>query len=147
VALSRSRTVATLALIVALAFGVASSAVLAPDADALASIATLTVVEGAVLVHHAGADLVPARVGDIVAAGDVIGTGSGASAEITYFEGSSVRVSAGTELRVESLRADRDTGDQVRETLGRAGGVVTKLIRGDSRYDVRVPSSTASVRG
>ena len=145
-ALSRSRTVAAIALCVGLALGLASSALLAPEADALASIAMLTVVDGAVLVRHAGPDFAPARVGDVVVAGDVIRLGT-ASAEITYFEGSSVRVEAGTELRVESLRASRDTIDEVREKLGRTWGVVTKLISGDSRYDLRVPSATASVRG
>jgi hypothetical protein len=147
VALSRSRTVAATLLIVAVALGVASSAALGPEVDARASIATLTVVDGDVLVHHAGADLAPARVGDVVFAGDAIHAGTGAAAEITYFEGSSVRVEAGTK-RVEKLGAAPGGGAVVGlHTLGRAWDVITKLVSGDSRYDIRVPSSTASVRG
>jgi hypothetical protein len=149
VALSRSRNVAAVVLIVALALGVGSSAVLAPEADALVSRSTLTVVDGAVLVSHGGAEFTSAREGVVLAAGDRIRTGTGAAAEITYFEGSSVRLEAETEIVVESLRTEADGGTVIgmMQTLGRTWHVVTKLISGSSRYEVRTPSSTASVRG
>ena len=148
-ALSRSRNLAAVVLIVALALGVGSSAVLAPEADALVSISTLTVVDGAVLISHGGADFTPARDGDVLNAGDTIRTGTGAAAEITYFEGSSVRLEADTEIVVERLRTEADGGTVIgmMQTLGRTWHVVTKLISGSSRYEVRTPSSTASVRG
>jgi hypothetical protein len=149
VALSRSRNVAAVVLIVALALGFGSSAVLAPEADALVSRSTLTVVDGTVLVSHGGAEFTSARDGDVVAAGDRIRTATGAAAEITYFEGSSVRLEADTEIVVESLRTEADGGTVIAmmQTLGRTWHVVTKLISGSSRYEVRTPSSTASVRG
>src|SRR6266566_4206226 len=147
--LSRSRQVAAVVLIAALALGVGSSAVLAPEADALVSISTLTVVDGAVLIRHGGADFAAARAGDVLNAGDTIRTGTGAAAEITYFEGSSVWLEADTEIVVESLRTEADGGTVIgmMQTLGRTWHVVTKLISGGSRYEVRTPSSTASVRG
>jgi len=149
VALSRSRNVAAVVLIVALALGFGSSAVLAPEADALVSRSTLTVVDGTVLVSHGGAEFTSARDGDVLAAGDRIRTAMGAAAEITYFEGSSVRLEADTEIVVESLRTEADGGTVIAmmQTLGRTWHVVTKLISGSSRYEVRTPSSTASVRG
>jgi len=149
VAMSRPRTTALTVLVGALALGLGSSAVLAPEADALVSISTLTVVDGSVLISHAGSGFAPAREGEVVAAGDTIRTASGAAAEITYFEGSSVRLEADTQIVVESLRSEADGGTVIgmMQTLGRTWHVVTKLISGSSRYEVRTPSSTASVRG
>ncbi len=143
-ALSRSRTVAASALLVALALGVGSTVVFAPEPGALASISMLTVVGGPVLVRHGGADFSQAHVGDVVAAGDTIRTGTEASVELTYFEGSSVRLDADAEIVVESLRTS--DGGAV-HTLARAWNVVTQLIGGRSRYETRGPSATASVRG
>jgi len=144
VALSRSRDVAAVVLIVALALGVGSGVVLAPEADALVSISTLTVVDGAVLISHGGADFSPAREGDVLTVGDTIRTGAGSAAEMTYFEGSSVRVEANAEIVVEGLRTSDDGTVQA---LGHAWHVVMKLISGGSRYETRGPSATASVRG
>lgn len=141
---SRSRRVAAIFLNVAFGLGVASSAVLASAADAFVSSSALTLVDGAVLTSHAGADFAPAREGDVLDAGDTIRTGTGASAEFTYFDGSSVRIEADTEIVIESLRPLNDGAVQ---TLGRAWHVITKLFSGGSRYDVRTPSATASVRG
>ena len=148
-AMSRSRNLAVTALVVALAIGLGSSAVLAPEADALVSISTLTVVDGSVLVSHGGSEFRSAHVGDVINAGDTIRAESGAAAEITYFEGSSVRLEADTQIVVESLRTEADGGTVIgmMQTLGRTWHVVTKLISGSSRYEVRTPSSTASVRG
>jgi hypothetical protein len=149
VSLWRSRNVAAVVLIVALAFGVGSSAVLAPEVDARVSASTLTVVDGAVLISHGAAEFTSAREGDVLVAGDTLRTGPGSAAEITYFEGSSVRLEADTEIVVESLRTEADGGTviSVMQTIGRTWHVVTKLISGSSRYEVRTPSSTASVRG
>ena len=97
-ALWRSRNVAAVVLIVALAFGVGSSAVLAPEVDARVSASTLTVVDGAVLISHGAAEFTSAREGDVLVAGDTLRTGPGSAAEITYFEGSSVRLEADTEI-------------------------------------------------
>jgi hypothetical protein len=143
VALSRSRKVAAVILIVALALDLGSSAMLAPEADALVSTSMLTKVDGPVLISRAGGDFTSAREGDVLAAGDAIHTGARASAEIIYFDGSSVRLEGDAEIVVTSLRADGG----VVQTFGRAWHVITELITGSSRYEVRGPGSTASVRG
>src|SRR5882762_11597708 len=137
--MSRSRAIAAVVLGLALALGLGSSVVLAPQADALALSSTLTVVDGAVFVRHGGSDFRPAREGDVIAAGETLRTERGATAEITYFEGSSVRVDGDTEIVVAGLRTS-DVG--VGRALGRAWHVVTSLISGGSRYEVRTPSST-----
>jgi len=147
--MSRPRNLAAIVLAVALALALGSSAVLAPEADAYVSRSALTLVAGSVLVSHDGSSFKPAHEGDVIAAGDTIRTESGAAAEITYFEGSSVRLEADTQIVVESLRTEADGGTVIgmMQTLGRTWHVVTKLISGGSRYEVRTPSSTASVRG
>jgi hypothetical protein len=148
VALSRSRHVATLVLIVALALGAAASAAFARDAGTVPSASTITVVAGPVLVRHGPAEFKSAQLGDVVAAGDAIRTATGASAELTYFDGSSVRLEGDTEF-VATLRPEtRGSGwSGMIGTIEHSWHVIAKLIAGGSRYDVRAPSSTASVRG
>jgi hypothetical protein len=141
VALSRSR--AAIAIIAALALGAVLSAMLAPEESALGSKSTLTVVDGAVLIGRDG-DFTPAREGDVLTAGDTIRTEVGASGEITYFDGSSVRIDPESELVIVSLRT---SGATVLGTLERTWDVITKLVSGNTRFDIRTPSSTASVRG
>ena len=140
-ALSRSRHVA-FAFVVALALGVGAIALLVRDDDALDSISTLTVVDGPVLIRHANAGFEPAREGDIATAGDTVRTAAGASAEITYFEGSSIRLEGDSQIVVQSLR---DVG--LVQRLNRTWHVVTELVSGSSRYNLHTPTSTASVRG
>ncbi len=142
--MARSRNVAAVVLIVALALGVGSSAVLAPEANARVSDSTFTVVDGAVLISHGGAEFTSAREGDVLSPGDTIRTGTGSAAEITYFEGSSVRLEADTEIVVEGLRAS-DGGTP--QTVARVWHVITELVSGSARYKMGAPSSTASVRG
>lgn len=137
---SRARTVGASVLLVALALG--STAVLAAqEVDAHASSSLLTVVSGAVVISHGGSEFTAAHEGELIAAGDTIRTEVGAAAEITYFDGSTVRLGADTERVVATLTTPR--GD----ALTRAWCVVTKIFAGGSRYDVGTPSSTASVRG
>ena len=140
-ALSRSRHVAS-AFVMALALGAGSTALLARDVGALASVTTLTVVDGSVLVRHDDDGFMPAHAGDLVAAGDTVRTAAGASVEITYFEGSSVRLEGDSQIVVERLR---DAG--LLHRVERTWHAVTELFSGSSRYDVRTPTSTASVRG
>jgi hypothetical protein len=144
VALSRSRNVAATVLVVAVAFAIGRAAVGAREADALVSLSTLTVVDGAVFTSHSGGDFMLARETDVLAAGDTIRTGSGAAAEITYVDGSSVRLDADAELVVRSVRTSNGGTEQ---TLGRAWRAITRVFTGDSRYQLRTPSLTASVRG
>ena len=101
------------------------------------------------VVGHAGQELVDAALGEVIAAGDTIRTGPGATAEITYFEGSSVRIEAGTELVIEALATEADGGTVIAmaQAIGRTWHVVTKLLTPSSRYEVRTPTSAASVRG
>jgi hypothetical protein len=142
-ALSRSRACGAIALIAAL--GVGTTASLSAKTETLVSITTVTLVDGPVLIRHGAGEFAPAGVGDVLAAGDTIRTASGASAEITYFEGSSVRLEPQSEIIIASLRPENDIS--VGRMLTRSWRVVTQLMVGNTRYEVRGPGSTASVRG
>jgi hypothetical protein len=146
----RSRAAATLVVGLVFAFALGSTGALAPDdAAAFGSSSALTRVSGEVLVGHAGESFAPAREGDVLVAGDTIRTGASAVAEITYFEGSSVRLEENTELVITALESASDGGTivTVAQAMGRTWHVVTKLLSGSSRYEVKTPTTTASVRG
>jgi hypothetical protein len=118
--------------------------VLGSERDGVVSRAAVIAVDGPVLLRHGDAGFVAALEGDVVGAGDIVRTGTGASAEIAYSDGSSVRLEADAEIGVVSLRSS-DSG--AAQTLGRVWHVLTNLVSGSSRYEVRGPVSTASVRG
>ena len=146
----RPRVFATLALAQVFILGFGSTAAPAPNgAEARGASTVLTLVSGDVVIGHAGGDLVAAALGEVLAAGDTIRTGPGATAEITYFEGSSVRIEAGTELVIEALATETDGGTVIAmvQAIGRTWHAVTKLLTPSSRYEVRTPTSAASVRG
>jgi hypothetical protein len=60
-----------------------------------------------------------------------------------------VTIDPGTELRIDNAWTNADGGTVVvmTQALGRTWHVVTKLMVGSSKYEVKTPASTASVRG
>lgn len=146
----RPRFYGTLVAGVAFALVLGSTGVVAPDAAAAFGVSSaITRVSGDVIVRHAGGDFAAAHEGDVVAAGDAIRTARDSSAEITYFDGSTLELEADTEIVVDTLATASDGGTVIAmsQVIGRTWHVVTKLISGSSRYEVRTPTSTASVRG
>src|SRR5438874_9451755 len=116
---------------------------------AFAADTTVSVLSGDVSVRHAGAEFAAATDGDVLHEGDTIRTGADGRAVLTYFEGSSVTIEPTSELTIDAVSTASDGGTVVlmTQTFGRTWHVVTKLITGGSRYEVRTPASTASVRG
>jgi hypothetical protein len=116
---------------------------------ALAAATTVTVLGGDVLVSHAAGSFVNATDGEILVSGDIVRTGDGARAILTYFEGSTVSIEPNSELMIEkaSSTSDGSTIVLMQQNFGRTWHVVTKLITGNSKYEVKTPASTASVRG
>jgi ferric-dicitrate binding protein FerR (iron transport regulator) len=117
---------------------------------ALGAATTITIISGDVLVRRGtSASFVMATDGEILSAGDAIRTGDAARAVLTYFEGSTVTIEPNTELAIESASSlsDGSTVVVMRQNLGRTWHVVTRLITGNSKYEVKTPASTASVRG
>src|SRR5688572_5736513 len=146
---ARLRTVAGVSVLAFVAFmTLAASGTL--GGRALGATTMVTVISGDVLVQHgATASFVTATDGEVLAAGDTIRTADGARAVLTYLEGSTVTIEPNSELTIEiaSANSDGSTVVVMQQSVGRTWHVVTKLITGNSKYDVKTPASTASVRG
>ena len=137
---------AALVFLLFLAFGVGGGF----GSRALGASTTVTVISGDVQVRHGViASFVSATDGEVLSAQDAVRTGDGARAVLTYFEGSTVSVEPNTELEIEAASAltDGSTVVVMQQNFGRTWHVVTKLITGNSKYEVKTPASTASVRG
>jgi hypothetical protein len=118
------------------------------------STSTLTVfsiTEGDVFVMKAGTDSwTEAEVGMSLEVGDSIKTGGNSSAEITFSEGSTIQLEAGTEIEIASLDISTDTGSAtvtVEQAIGSIIFRVTKVIDPASRYEVETPAGVVAVRG
>ena len=104
-----------------------------------------TTIEGA----RAGAAFAPALDGEVYATGDLVRANVDGRAVLTFFDGSSLSVDPGSQVKVVALNRVSTDGIQVtiEQSLGRSWSSVQKLKTPDSRYEVRTPSTTAVVRG
>ena len=111
--------------------------------------ATLAVVNTAIEGSRSGAAFAPALDGEVFANGDVVKSNDNGRAVLTFFDGSSLAIDPGSQVRVVSLNRVAGDGLQVtiEQTLGRSWASVQKLKTPDSKFEVRTPSSTAAVRG
>jgi hypothetical protein len=146
---ARLRTTAGLCVLAFVAFmTLAASGTL--GGRAIGAATTVTIISGDVQVQHgATGSFVRATDGEVLAAGDTIRTADDARAVLTYFEGSTVSIEPNSELAIETASAlsDGSTVVVMQQNVGRTWHVVTKLITGNSKYEVKTPASTASVRG
>lgn len=143
--------VAAIGLAFVLAIGLGATGVLTPRAQRTAAGAstTLTIISGAVSVRAAGGEFTAAADGALLSVGDTVRTGSDARAVLTYFEGTTVELEPSSELTIDAASAGTDgsTVLLMTQNIGRTWHVVSHLLTGNSKYEVRTPASTASVRG
>ena len=111
----------------------------------------LSITEGTVSVMKAGTgDWVEAEVGMSLEPGDSIKTGDNSNAQITFSEGSTIELQAGTEIEIASLDISTGTGSAsviVEQTIGSIIFRVTKVVDPASRYEVETPTGVVAVRG
>jgi hypothetical protein len=116
-----------------------------------AALTVFSITEGDVFVMKAGTgSWTDAEVGMSLEAGDSIKTGDDSSAEITFFDGSTIELQAGTEIEITSLDISTDTGSTIitlEQTIGNTISRVTKLLDPASRYEVETPTGVVAVRG
>jgi len=111
----------------------------------------LSITEGDVFVMKAGTnDWMEGAVEMSLGVGDKLKTGDDSSAEITFFDGSTMELEAGTQVEITSL--DFSAGTDVTtitlmQTIGTTISRVTKLLDPASRYEVETPSGVVAVRG
>ena len=119
-----------------------------PAQSAQRAAAVLTVISGDVLMRSAGADFSSATDGAVLYVGSTIRTSADARAIITLFEGSTVELEPASDITIEeATRRSGSTIIELAQSLGRSWHVVTHLTTADSRYEVKTPAATASVRG
>ncbi len=115
------------------------------------TLTTLSAIEGDVSVMEAGTDSwTEGEVGMSLEVGDTVKTGYDSSAEITFFDGSTVELQPDTEIEIVSLdvAADSDsTTITFEQIIGATISRVVNIIDPASSYEVETPSGAAAVRG
>jgi len=115
------------------------------------TLTVFSITEGDIFVMKAGTDSwAEAEAGMSLEVGDSIRTGDNSSAEITFSEGSTIELEAGTEIEIASLDIPADAGSTtiiVEQAIGSIIFRVTKVIDPASRYEVETPAGVVAVRG
>jgi len=111
--------------------------------------ATLAILQTDISAQRSGSDFSPALDGDLLANGDVVKSSANGRAVLTFFDGSTLSVDPGSVVKVLTLNRLANGGIQlvVEQTLGRTWASVAKLKTPDSKFELKTPTSTASVRG
>lgn len=96
-----------------------------------------------------GGDFTPALDGDLLSSGDVVKSSTDGRAVLTFFDGSSLTVETGSVVKVTTLDRLENGGIRlvIEQSLGRTWASVAKLKTPDSKFEIKTPTSTASVRG
>jgi hypothetical protein len=116
-----------------------------------AALTILSITEGDVSVMKAGTeDWIEAEIEMRLKVGDTIKTGDDSGAEITFFDGSTMELEAGTQIEITSLDVSADTGVTtitLMQTIGTTIFRVQKILDPASRYEVETPTGVVAVRG
>jgi hypothetical protein len=122
-----------------------------PPTTPTSTLTMLSITAGNVFVKKAGTDnWILAQVGMSLEPGDTIKTDPTSNAEITFFDGSTIELQAGTQIEIVSLDISADTGSTtitLEQTIGTTLSRVTKLLDPGSSYEVETPTGVAAVRG
>src|SRR4026207_604922 len=95
-----------------------------------------------------GSGCASATDGAVLYVGSTVRTSGDARAVITLFEGSTIELEPASDITIEEATTQNSsTIVQLAQSVGRSWHVVTHLTTADSRYEVRTPAATASVRG
>ncbi|MBI2774226.1 MAG: FecR domain-containing protein [Chloroflexi bacterium] len=143
------RKLAVLLLVVVVAFG-AFVAFAPKSAVEAVNNAVLAVLNPGVDAQRTGdPDFGPAFDGDVFATGDVVRSNDNGRAVLTFFDGSTISVDPKSRVRVVSLTKLADGGIQllIEQTAGRTWTSVSKLASPQSKFEIKTPSLTATVRG
>src|SRR4030042_371987 len=115
------------------------------------TLTTLSMAEGDVLVMKVGTNTwVQGQVGTSLNIGDTVKTGDNSGALVTFFDGSTIELEAGTQIESRSLARVCSTGVTtitLLQAIGTTISRVTALLDPASSYKVETLSGAAAVRG
>lgn len=141
-------------LIQGLSIGAACAVVLAAGAlqagPAPSGSPKATFIKGDVTAGAGGGALAKVKRGAAIAAGSVLKTGEGARAELTFPDGSVVRVGPSSELKLEAAAFDGKTKTvkvEAEVVGGQAWARVATLVGDDAQFKVKTQNAVAGVRG
>jgi hypothetical protein len=111
--------------------------------------ATLSILNTDISAKKGAADFTPGLDGQLLASGDLVKSSANGRAVLTFFDGSILTVDVGSVVRVTTLNRLSNGGIQlvIEQTLGRTWASVSKLTTPDSKFEIRTPTSQATVRG
>ena len=134
-----------------LALSILVASTLAGCGSSPSTLTILSITEGDVFVMKAATDdWIEGAVEMSLEVGDALKTGDDSGAEITFFDGSTMELEAGTQIEITSLdfSADTDvTTITLMQTIGTTISRVTKFLDPASRYEVETPTGVVAVRG
>jgi hypothetical protein len=109
-----------------------------------------TFVKGDVTAGPIGGELAKVKRGKAVPGGSVVKTGEGARAELTFPDGSVVRIGPSSELKIDSAGFDTKTKTvkvEAEVVGGTAWAKVATLVGDDAQFKVKTQNAVAGVRG
>jgi len=109
----------------------------------------LSILDGSASIARGGATFAAAADGDVVNAGDRVQTADRSHAVVTFFDGSTLEIEPATTVQIEEAQVAASGAIAIRisQTIGRTWASVQKLVRADSKFELRSPTLTAIVRG
>lgn len=110
--------------------------------------ATLANFSGDVMVRQNGGEWKPATEGIVLKINDEIKTSAGASAEVALDNGN-VKINEKSQFKIDTMDIDQTSGDKVTYLNLALGKILIQAqkLQGNSKFEVRTPTSTTGVRG
>ncbi|MFC1927851.1 leucine-rich repeat domain-containing protein [Chloroflexota bacterium] len=102
------------------------------------------------VMKEGSASWMEAEAGMSLELGDCIKCGGNSSAEITFLDGSTIELEAGTEIEIVSLDISAETDSSIiklKQTIGSIIFRVTKIVDPASHYEVETPTGVVAIRG
>lgn len=122
---------------------------LAAQRPSAASSTVLTIFTAGAAVSHSSGAFATASDGAILAPGDRVRTDDTGHALVTFFDGSTLELEPATTVQIDAAQPNPDgsIAIELTQSLGRTWASVQKLTKADSKFEVKTPASTATVRG
>ncbi len=109
----------------------------------------LSIIDGTVDVAHGTAAFARVPDGQVLNAGDRVRTAEQSHAVVTFLDASTIELEPGTIVTVVQTTATQSgtITIELQQSIGRTWSSVQRLLRADSKFELRTPAATAVVRG
>ena len=116
---------------------------------ASAAAMVLSIIDGTVDVAHGTAAFARVADGQVLNAGDRVRTAEQSHAVVTFLDASTIELEPGTIVTVVQTTATQSgtITIELQQSIGRTWSSVQRLLRSDSKFELRTPAATAVVRG